>query len=390
MPDLSRALAQHHEKHPARDRAVVAGPVGPYVDVDGRRLLSFCGNDYLGLASDQFIIDTLSRAATRFGVSAGASPLAAGYGLAHNRLEQALAEFVGCEGALYFADEYLAHVDVISALIGKGDAIFADEFDQISLRDGARLSGARLETYSHGDMHHLEFALASSTAPTKLIVSDTVFGLSGDLAPVRKLVELSERHDTWLLLNDSHGFGLLGDHGRGIIALLGAHPPNVIYASTLAHAAGVTGAFVAGSKDLIAWLLQSLRAYGSAPPAPSALAAAALASLQRIHAESARRERIRQLVAAFKTALEGTTLRLLPSESHIQIIMVGDARQAHAQSQTLLEEGIWVPAVLPPVVPGGMSRLRMALCAGHTPEDVAILTSALKRRMQKLQTAALP
>lgn len=377
MPDLSRALAQHIEKHPARDRAVVSGPSGPYMDVDGRRVLSFCGNDYLSLANDPVLIDTLARAAQRFGVSAGGSPLASGYGLAHQRLEQALAEFVGCDAALYFADEYLAHVDVIGALVGKGDAIFADEYAQISLRDGARMAGARVETYSHGDMEHLEFSLASSTAPTRLIVSDTLFSLTGDLAPVRRLVEMSERYDAWLLLNDSHGFGLLGEHGRGIIALLGAHPHNVIYASTLSHAAGVAGAFVAGARDLVAWLLQSLRAYGVAPSAPAALAAAGLASLQRIHAESARRERIRQLVGAFRAALKDSAVRLLPSESHIQVVMAGDSRLAQNMSRELLEGGIWVQTLQPPAVPGGTARLRMALCAGHTLEDVERLALAL-------------
>lgn len=379
MPDLSRALAQLMEKHPSRDRSVVSGPAGPSMDVEGRRVLSFCGNDYLSLANDPAIVETLTRAAQRFGVGAGGSPLASGYGIAHNRLEQALAEFVGCDGALYFADEYLAHVDVIAALVGKGDAIFADEYDQVSLRDGARMAGARVETFSHGDMNHLEFALASSTAPTRLVVSDTLFGHSGDLAPVRKLVELSERHDTWLLLNDSHGFGLLGDHGRGIIALMGAHPPNVIYASTLSNAAGVAGAFVAGSKDLVAWLLQSLRAYGVAPAAPPALAAAALASLQRIHVESARRERIKQLVGIFRAALKDSALRLLPSESHIQAVMVGDSRLAQNMMRELMQEGIWVQALQPPSVPGGTARLRIALCAGHTTEDVEKLAAALRR-----------
>lgn len=378
MPDLSAALAQLKEKGLLRQRRTISGPQGPNLEVDGKRYLAFCSNDYLGLAGDSRIAGIVCQAASRYGVGSGASPLISGHGFLHEKLEQALARFVGCERALHFSTGFMANVGVVQALVGKGDAVFSDEFNHASLIDGVRLSKAQTEIYSHGDMTHLEFALASSTAPRKLVVSDAVFSMDGDFAPVPKLAELCERYDAWLLLDDAHGFGVTGKEGRGALSHFGVRSKNVIYMGTLGKAAGVAGAFVAGSAGVVEWLLQTARSYVFTTAAPSILAAGVLASLQLIEKEEHRRVRLQELIAALKEGLKDLPWKLLPSDTPIQPLLIGDNDAAVSLMNALMEQGIWVPAIRPPTVPRGTARLRISLSAGHTVEDVGRLAGALR------------
>ena len=383
MPDLSAALAQLKEKGLLRQRRTLAGPQGPHVEMDGKRYLAFCSNDYLGLANDPRIIDIVCRAASRYGVGAGASPLICGHSLPHEKLEQALARFVGCERALHFSTGYMANIGVVQVLVGKGDAVFSDELNHASLIDGVRLSNARTEIYSHGDMTHLEFSLASSTAPRKLVVSDVVFSMDGDFAPVKKLVELCDRYDAWLLLDDAHGFGVIGKQGRGALSHFGVESKNVIYMGTLGKAAGVAGAFLAGSADLVEWLLQTARSYIFTTAAPPMLAAGLLASLRLIETEENRRVRLHHLIDALKDGLKDLPWRLLPSDTAIQPLLIGDNDTAVGIMNALMDLGIWVPAIRPPTVPRGTARLRISLSAGHSVEDVGRLVEALRAMTPK-------
>ncbi len=390
MPDLSVALEQLRHKGLLRQRQIVAGPQGPYLDVGGKRYLSFCSNDYLGLANDGRIADIVVRAVARYGVGAGASHLISGHGVLHEKLEHRLAQFVGCERAVLFSTGYLANIGVIPTLVGRGDAIFSDEFNHASLIDGARLSGAKIEIYSHADTTHLAFALESSTAPRKLVISDAVFSMEGDFAPVAKLVELCERHDAWLLLDDAHGFGVVGQGGRGTLSHFGLQSKNVVYMATLGKAAGVAGAFVAGNADLVEWLIQTARGYVFSTAAPPALAAGVLISLQLIEQEQSRRDRLQHLIHALRAGLTNSPWRLLPSDTAIQGLLIGDNHAAVGLMVALKDKGIWVPAIRPPSVPRGTARLRISLSAGHSLDDVERLVTGLNECAPKshcVQTA---
>jgi 8-amino-7-oxononanoate synthase len=252
-----------------RKRRVLETPQGARVRVDGREYVAFCSNDYLGLAAHPELIEAAREGAARYGVGAGASHLILGHGAAHHELEQRLAAFVGLPRVLLFATGYMANLGVVTALTGRGDAVFADRLNHASLNDAVLLSRAEFKRYPHLDLAALERLLSSSRARRKLIATDAVFSMDGDIAPVAELVALAERHDAWLLLDDAHGFGVLGPQGRGVLAHFGASSPRVIYMATLGKAAGVFGAFVAGEPEVLEALVQRARTYiytTAAPP----------------------------------------------------------------------------------------------------------------------------
>jgi 8-amino-7-oxononanoate synthase len=310
-------------------------------------------------------------------VGAGASHLVTGHSSVHHELEQALAGFTGLPAALLFSTGYMANLGVITALLGRNDAVFADKLNHASLNDAALLSRARLVRYAHGDLATLERQLAASGARRKLVVSDAVFSMDGDVAPVPELLVLCERYDAWLLLDDAHGFGVLGDKGQGVLAHFGIQSPRIIYMATLGKAAGVFGAFVAGEPELIAWLVQSARSYIYTTATPPMLAAALLESVRVIEAEHWRRERLAQLVKALRTGLKSRRWRLMPSETPIQPLLIGSSQDAVRVSEGLRQRGILVPAIRPPTVPEGTARLRISLSAAHSEADVALLIHAL-------------
>ncbi|MDD5329924.1 MAG: 8-amino-7-oxononanoate synthase [Sulfuricella sp.] len=364
----------------SRRRRVVESAQGARVVEGGREYLSFCSNDYLGLANHPALIEALRQAAGQYGVGAGASHLVCGHSAAHHQLEQELAAFAGQPAALLFSTGYMANLGIVAALAGRGGEIFADKLNHASLNDAALLSRAKLTRYPHLDLDMLERRLAASTARRKLVVTDAVFSMDGDLAPVPELAALCERHDALLLLDDAHGFGVLGEGGRGVLehfSLLAPRPSRIIYMATLGKAAGVFGAFVAGPAVLADYLVQRARPYIYTTAMPPPLATALSASLKLIAAEPWRRERLRDSIAALKTGLKLTRWRLMESATPIQPLVIGANRETLAVSEALRERGIWVPAIRPPTVPKGEARLRISLSAAHSLEDVARLVEAL-------------
>ncbi len=382
FPHFSEDLAQRREQGLLRQRRILESPQGARVRVDGADLLSFCSNDYLGLASHPALIQAACEGAKLFGAGAGASHLITGHSLAHHQLEQALAAFTGLPAALLFSSGYMANLGVITALLGRNDAIFADKLNHASLNDAALLSRAQFKRYAHLDLAMLEGQLAASNARRKLVASDAVFSMDGDMAPVPELLALCEKHDAWLLLDDAHGFGILGKSGRGILEHFASHftfhTSRVIYMATLGKAAGVSGAFVAGSQELIDGLVQNARAYIYTTATPPMLSVALQESLRLIEGEGWRRERLERLIALLRDSLKLQRWRLMPSATPIQPLLIGSSKEAVAVSQALQQKGILVPAIRPPTVPQGTARLRISLSAAHRSEDVELLADALR------------
>ncbi len=365
-----------------RRRRTLASPCGPLATVDGRELISFCSNDYLGLANDPALIAAACDGARHWGVGSGASHLVSGHQLPHARLEHRLAEFSGFERALFFSTGYMANLGLVPALAGRGDAIFADKLNHASLIDAAQLAktqGADNRRYPHGDLDALARQLAASHAKCKLIVTDAVFSMDGDLAPLPGLLELAERFDAWLLVDDAHGFGVLGAQGRGSLAHFGLPAAQrLIYMGTLGKAAGVSGAFVAASASVVDWLVSRARSYIFTTGSSPIVACALLASLDLIERGEARRAHLQTLIGQLRAGLSGTRWRLMPSPTAIQPIVIGDNHEAVRLAQALYERGLWVPAIRPPTVPPGTARLRVSLSAAHTSAHIAQLVETLR------------
>ncbi|MDR1996325.1 8-amino-7-oxononanoate synthase [Azonexus sp.] len=365
-----------------RRRRVQTSPCGRIAIVDGRELLNFASNDYLGLAGDADLAAALADGAGRWGAGSGASHLVSGHLEPHEKLETELAAFTGFARALTFSTGYLANLAVTPTLAGRGAAVFADKLNHASLIDAmqlAKANGAEIHRYPHADLVALERQLAVSTAATKLIVSDTVFSMDGDLAPLPQLLELAERFDAWLVLDDAHGFGVLGEGGRGSLAHFGLPAAErILLMGTLGKAAGVGGAFVAGSETTIEYLLQKGRSYIFTTAAPPAVACALSHSLQRIAAGDELRHRLFAHIARLRDGAAALPWRLLPSATAIQPLLVGDNAAAVALSAALWERGLWVPAIRPPTVPAGTARLRLSLSAAHTTADIDRLLATLR------------
>ena len=374
---LAHELAQLDEQGLRRRRRVLATPQRGHVVVDGREYVSFCSNDYLGLAAHPDLIRAAQEGAAQFGVGAGASHLILGHSVAHEALETALAQFVDMPAALLFSSGYMANMAIVTALASRSSAVFADRLNHASLNDAVLLSRAELRRYAHGDVAMLERLLAASDAATKLIVSDAVFSMDGDIAPVRELHALAERHDAWLVLDDAHGFGVLGARGRGVLELFEVRSPRLVYMATLGKAAGVSGAFVAAARDVIETLIQRARTYIYTTAAPPLLAHAVSKSLELIERDGWRRKRLAEHIGEITTRLGALCWKLLPSQTAIQPLIVGESRAALALSEELAKRGLLVPAIRPPTVPRGTARLRISLSADHTPRDVSLLADAL-------------
>jgi 8-amino-7-oxononanoate synthase len=362
-----------------RQRRTLAAPCGPLARVGGRELVSFCSNDYLGLANDPALVDAACAGAREWGVGSGASHLVSGHLSPHQALEEALAAFTGFDRALLFSTGYMANLGIVGALVGRGDAVFADRLNHASLIDAAQLSRAEHARYPHGDIDTLARLLAASTARRKLILTDAVFSMDGDLAPLPELLRLAERFDAWLVVDDAHGFGVLGEQGRGSLSHCGLPAyPRVVYMGTLGKAAGASGAFAAGSETVVEWLLQRARTYIFTTGASPIMACALLASLELIRQGDARRDHLRRLTAILRDGLAGTRWRLLPSPTAIQPVIVGDNHAAVDVARALFERGLWVPAIRPPTVPKGTARLRVSLSAAHGEAHVRQLIDALR------------
>lgn len=374
---LATELAGLEKQGLKRVRRVLESAQGTRVTVDGRDFVAFCSNDYLGLAAHPALVEAAREGAARFGVGAGASHLVLGHSSAHHALEGRLAAFVGQPRALLFSTGYLANIGVVTALVGRDDAVFADRLNHASLNDAVLLSRAAFRRYPHLDLAALDRLLATSKARRKLVVTDAVFSMDGDIAPVPELIALCERHDAWLMLDDAHGFGVLGRQGRGVLAHFGAASPRIVYMATLGKAAGVFGAFVAAQEEVVEWLLQRARAYIYTTATPPLLAHAVSKSLDLMAAEEWRREHLSRLINALNQLFKSKRWRLMPSATAIQPLIVGANEEATGISRALASEGLLVPAIRPPTVPQGTSRLRISLSAAHEIRDVERLAQAL-------------
>ncbi|KAF0836422.1 8-amino-7-oxononanoate synthase [Methylovorus glucosotrophus] len=387
LDELAAELAERTSAGLRRQRRVIQGPQAAEVVANGKRLLSFASNDYLGLANHPRLISAMQQATQAVGVGSGASHLITGHHALHEELEQALARFVGLPAALLFSTGYMANMGVVAALMGRDDAVFADKLNHASLNDAVVLSRAEFKRYPHQDLAALELLLASSRARRKLVLVDAVFSMDGDIAPVPEILALCERYDAWLMLDDAHGFGVLGEHGAGILEHFNITSPRIIYMATLGKAAGVAGAFVAGEPVLIDYLLQQARTYIYTTASPAPLAAALLEALNVIHDEPQRRAHLRHLMSVLKTHTP-RRWQWMPSATAIQPLLVGSNDEVLRLSEYLLTRGLLVPAIRPPTVPKGTARLRVSLSAAHSEQDVHTLINALREAEVVLESAA--
>ena len=369
---LSERLKEIDSQGLTRRRKMLTTPQGVSVILEGRPLLNFCSNDYLGLANHPRVVEALRRGASEFGVGSGASHLVCGHSLPHEQLEEALAAFTHRERALLFSTGYMANLGVIDTLVGRGGTIFEDRLNHASLLDGARLSGAKLKRYPHGSVPSL------SSGEGHLIVSDGVFSMDGDTADVLGLSAVALKAGALLMIDDAHGLGVLGDTGGGLLESLALGQEEVpILMGTLGKAFGTFGAFVAGQKDLIDYLLQRARTAIYTTALPPALAVATMASLTLIQEEGWRREHLRGLIERLRQGATDLSLPLMASGSPIQPFLCGSPLAATLLADQLLDRGFLVSAIRPPTVPRGTARLRVTLTAGHTHDQVDALLDAL-------------
>ena len=378
MPfDLSARLAERRAANLYRQRPLLESPQGPLVQVDGRQLLAFCSNDYLGLANHPQVIEAWRAGAEKWGVGGGASHLVIGHSTPHHQLEEALAEFTGRPRALLFSTGYMANLGAVTALVGQGDSVLEDRLNHASLLDAGLLSGARFSRYLHNDGVSLANRLRKVIGNT-LIVTDGVFSMDGDLADLPSLCAEARRANAWVMVDDAHGFGPLGATGGGIVEHFGLGLDDVqVLVGTLGKAFGTAGAFVAGSGDLIEALVQFARPYIYTTSQPPALACATLQSLELLRSEHWRREHLNALIKRFREGAQAIGLELMDSATPIQPILIGDSGRAMQLSQMLRERGLLVTAIRPPTVPAGSARLRVTLSAAHSLEQLELLLEAL-------------
>ncbi len=375
---LNARLAERRSGHLYRSRRVMESPQSAVVRVDGREYISFCSNDYLALANHPKVIEAFRDAATHYGVGSGASHLVNGHSREHHLLEEELADFCRRERTLLFSTGYMANMGTINALLGRKDEIFEDRLNHASLLDGGLLCGAKFTRYRHNDLKDLEDKLAKSEAEKKLVAVDGVFSMDGDFAELSQLVELTKKHDAWLMVDDAHGFGCLGKTGGGTLEHFQLDQNDVpVLVGTLGKAFGTFGAFVAGSETLVESLVQFARTYVYTTALPPAVAAATRTSLRLLREENWRREKLRELIEYFRNGCSELGLTLMDSTSPIQPIVIGDEAQVLKIAAALNEKGFLVTPIRPPTVPAGTSRLRITLSADHDQVQLDHLLDAL-------------
>lgn len=377
---LLTALAERQLAGRYRQVRTRSGEQGVNVIIDGKAMLSFCSNDYLGLAAHPAIKKAFINAAESEGVGSGAAHLLSGHSRYHQQLEEALADFTGQQAVLLFSSGYQANLGVIDGLMSRGDVVIQDKLNHASLLDGSRLSTATQWRYQHADMQALTRRLSQTeSTERRLIVTDGVFSMDGDLAPLEQLTQLAQDHQAAVLVDDAHGIGVIGQHGRGCVEhwqIVTAHLPIVM--GTFGKAFGTSGAFVAADKEVIDTLIQHARTFVYTTAQPAAIAAASLASLTLVEAESWRREKLHALIAQFRQGAAELGLALIESMTAIQPIVIGDDKQAMAIGQALEAKGFLVAVIRPPTVPEGSARLRVTLSANHTEQNIKQLLDALE------------
>ena len=384
---LGAGLALRRQNDLYRHRLTLQSAQGPVVQLGGSQYINFCSNDYLGLAAHPQVIAAFKSAADRYGVGSGASHLVCGHSDLHHQLEEALAQFTGRPRALLFSSGYMANTGILTSLLKRGDHVFEERLNHASLLDGGLYSGARFQRFPHGDVAALERKLVAAGGSgadgdekdsVKLVVVDGVFSMDGDTAPLAELAASCARHDASLMVDDAHGFGVMGARGAGSTEAAGLDPSAApILMATLGKALGTCGAFVAGSELLIESLIQQARTYIYTTALPPAVAAASLESLRLLREESWRREHLARLITRFRGGARQLDLPLMPSESAIQPLLAGDAARALSISEKLRQQGLLIGAIRPPTVPAGTSRLRITVSAAHSEAQVDQLLQQL-------------
>ena len=389
LASLQLALDKRKTDGLLRQRRLLDSPQAEHIVANNQNYLSFCSNDYLGLANHPKLIATMQQAAGDSGVGSGASNLITGHHRYHDELEKQLAKFVELPAALLFSTGYMANIGVLGALMGRHDAIFADKLNHACLNDGAYFSHAEFHRYPHNDVAALEKLLKASTAKNKLIAADAVFSMDGDIAPIPEYLALCEKYDAYLYVDDAHGFGVIGEHGKGSLSHFQVtknmpKSPRIIMMATLGKAAGVAGAFVAGEKVVIEYLIQAAKSYVYSTPAPPALSATLAASVSLIEQGDDLRAHLQHLITTLKASLQLKNWVLMPSDTAVQPLVIGNNHAAVSLSEHLQKLGVLVPAIRPPTVPKNTARLRISLSAAHSEQDVIKLASALNHAESEL------
>lgn len=384
MKDLKSELQQRKQQGLYRSRKLLQSPQGRNIVIDAQPVLNFCSNDYLGLANHPQVKQAFVQAADTYGVGSGAAHLVNGHSHAHHALEEELADFCGYPRSLLFSTGYMANLGVAQSLCSKNDYIIEDKLNHASLLDAASISKARLLRYLHKDYASLDKQLTRCDNAEKLVSSDSVFSMDGDEADIQQMINCCKKHDARLMLDDAHGFGVLGEQGRGSLSQQQINSSNVdIYMATLGKALGTGGAFIAASEDIIEYLIQTARCYIYTTAMPPAIAEATRCSLQLLQKESWRQQALRQNIRYFRTLATQAELNLPASDTAIQPVIIGTAKQAMHISQQLFQSGFHVAAIRPPTVPENTSRLRITLRADHTEQDIEQLVNAIVEAQKK-------
>ena len=380
LGQLQQQLELRYRQQRYRQRKIVTSPQGAYITVDKQRQLAFCSNDYLGLANHPAVIEAMTTAAQEVGVGSGASHLIYGHSEQHHYLEEELAAFTGRERVLLFSTGYMANMGVISALLSRGDTVFEDRLNHASLLDAGILSRAKLKRFRHNDLSQLQQQLASTGEGRKLVAVDGVFSMDGDLAPLMETSALCQKHNAWLMVDDAHGFGVLGKQGGGCTEQFNLDSSQLpILIGTLGKAFGTFGAFVAGTNTLIESLIQWARTYIYTTALPPAVAAATRKSLQLVRSEHWRRQQLNDRINQFRQGAKVVGLPLMPSSTPIQPLLLGDEDSVLTAHRLLQQRNILVGAIRPPTVPQGESRLRITLNSNHQAEHIDQLLAALDK-----------
>jgi len=384
MTDVAERLEELRESGLHRRLRLVEGPQGARVTLDGRSVLLLCSNDYLGLAGHSRVREAAAEAALQWGAGAGASRLIAGNMQPHRALEERLAAFEGYDAALLFGSGYLANVGTIAALAGRGEVVFSDELNHASIIDGCRLSRAETFVYRHGDVEHLAWGLRRVGERATLIVSDGLFSMDGDVAPLAELLELARRHNSRLMVDEAHATGALGPGGRGSVAAAGLSGEVDVVMGTLGKALGSYGAYICANRELADYLLNTARSFIFSTALPPPTVAAALAGLKLLEAEPQRVERLTDNAATLRRTLAAEGLPVGDSQSQIVPVTVGNSERAMELCERALERGVFVQGIRPPTVPPGSSRLRFTVMATHGAtelEEAARLVGAAARQL---------
>lgn len=378
MKSLKASLEQKKAAGLYRQRRITSGPQSTELIVDGKKVINFCSNNYLGLANHPEINAAFKKGIDTYGSGSGAAHLINGHSAAHHALEEELAEFTGYPRSLLFSTGYMANLGVVQALVGRGDVVLEDRLNHASLLDAGLLSGARFSRFQHADVNDANRLLAKYPNKERMLLTDGVFSMDGDIAPLPELTAICQQNKSRLLLDDAHGIGVLGEKGRGCIEYFNLASTDLpVLMGTLGKAFGTAGAFVAGDEDLIETLIQNARSYIYTTASPPAQAEATRASLKLVQQESWRRHRLEDLIKLFKKSVGEMGFELMPSITPIQPIVIGDSQRAMKISQQLFEQGIHVSAIRPPTVAEGSARLRITLNAEHSDEQLQVLLNAL-------------